>query len=262
MYIESPQNVRVRAWSQLKNKKGRLRDGLFLVEGRRLVEELLKSPYPIEALLWNVATNEYAETWRSHPKLAGRIVELSPAAFAEVADTMTPQGIIAVASMPVASDEANPSGRAVLLDGVQDPGNVGTLLRTCEAFEFLTVCCGTNTVDAYAPKVVRSAMGGMFRLDLRDMDSVAFIEAWREAYPDGRVVVAAAQAELDVYEVDLSGDVLVVIGSEAAGVSAAVRARSTMPVSIPMAPTTESLNAAVAGSVMLYEAYRQSHTAG
>lgn len=262
MYIESPQNVRVRAWSQLKTKKGRLRDGLFLVEGRRLVDELLNSTYAIEALLWNVATDELPDAWRNHSKVAGSIIELSPAAFAAITDTTTPQGIIAISPIPLLAASFASSAQAVLLDGIQDPGNVGTLMRTCEAFGFGTVCCGTHTVDAYAPKVVRSAMGGMFRLHLPMMDSVAFIEKWRSVHPTGQVVVATSHAESLCYETDLAGDILVVIGSEAFGPREEVVAAADLCISIPMEPATESLNAAVAGSVLLYEAYRQRYGRG
>ncbi|WAH38341.1 TrmH family RNA methyltransferase [Alicyclobacillus dauci] len=258
MYIESPQNARVRAWSQLKSKKVRSRQGLFLVEGRRLVEELVGSAYELEALLWNVAADEPPSHLTEHPKFQGHVYELSPAAFALVSDTTTPQGLIAIAKLPETGSQAGSiSTHAVLLDGIQDPGNVGTLLRSCEAFGFHSVCCGTSTVDPFAPKVVRSAMGGMFRLDLWTEDSVQFIEDWRRNHPDGRVIVAAADADELCYSADMRRPTLVVIGSEAFGASDEVRELADLAVAIPMQADTESLNAAVAGSILLYEAYRQ-----
>lgn len=256
MYIESPQNEKVRAWSQLKTKKGRQKQGLFLVEGRRLVDELLQSEYDIRFVLWDVGADEPSDDFRNHPKVARRFVELSPAAFAEVSDTTTPQGIIAVAEIP-SSELAVPRGRALLLDGIQDPGNVGTLLRTAEAFGFTSVCSGTSTVDVYSPKVVRASMGGLFRLGVQSLDSAAFIETWRSAHPDGQVIVTAADAPHTCYEAALHGDVLVVIGSEAFGASEEVRAQADTVISIPMQAQTESLNAAIAGSIVLYEAFRQ-----
>ncbi|GMA59770.1 RNA methyltransferase [Alicyclobacillus fastidiosus] len=261
MYIESPQNARVRAWSQLKSKKGRSRQGLFLVEGRRLIEELFRSAYEVDALLWNVASDELSDELRSHPKAAGNFFELSPAAFDQVCDTTTPQGVIAVAKLPQAK-QARMSRHAVLLDGLQDPGNVGTLLRSAEAFAFSTVCCGSNTVDPFSPKVVRATMGGMFRLQLHTDDSLPFVREWRHQHPDGRVVVTAAEADAPCYDAELSQPTLVVIGSEAFGISDDVRNLADQSVSIPMSIDTESLNAAVAGSILLYEAYRQTSRRG
>lgn len=259
MYIESVQNERVRGWSQLKSKKGRLKSGEFLVEGRLLIDELLRSSYEIDALLWDAASDEPPDDLRNHPKVARCFVELSPAAFAQVTDTTSPQGVIAIARIPTfkAEDFTSP---AILLDGIQDPGNVGTLVRTCEAFGFRTVCCGTNTVDMYSPKVVRSTMGGMFRLSLYTEDSVAFIGRWRQVFPMGQVVVAAADAQDLCYTTDLSRDTLIVIGSEAKGVSQTVIDHVDKFVSIPMSGGADSLNAAVAGSILAYESFRQRHT--
>lgn len=259
VYIESPQNARVRTWSQLKTKRGRYRQSLFLVEGYRLVEELLKSAYDVEAILWNVASDEPSLALQQHPKVKKNWFELSPTAFAQVADTITPQGLIAVAKMQSALDIV-PSPYALLLDGMQDPGNVGTLLRTCEAFGFASVCCGTNTVDPFAPKVVRAAMGGMFRLQLTSSDSLDYIESWRAAHPTGQVMLATADAQQLCYASDMRRPTLMVIGSEAFGASEAVRSHADVTVAIPMQTDTESLNAAVAGSILLYEAFRQGRT--
>ncbi len=261
VYIESAQNSRVRAWSQLKSKKGRTRQGLFLVEGRRLIDELFRSAYEVDALLWNVASDELPNELRDHPKAAGKVFELSPSAFDQVSDTTTPQGVIAVAKVPV-EDTAHLASHAILLDGLQDPGNVGTLLRSAEAFDFATVCCGTNTVDPFSPKVVRATMGGMFRLQLCTDDSLPFVRKWRHQHPDGRVIVTAADADEVCYQTDLTKPTLVVIGSEAFGIREDVRDAADQTVSIPMSAETESLNAAVAGSVLIYEAYRQRRLRG
>ncbi|GLG01537.1 rRNA methyltransferase [Alicyclobacillus hesperidum subsp. aegles] len=256
MYIESVHNERVRLWSQLKTKKGRVKHGRFLAEGKRLVAELLDSSYEVDALLWDTGSDELPLALREHPKAQNKWFELSPNAFAAVADTTTPQGVIAVAHIPQPTPTIG--ARCVLLDGIQDPGNVGTLLRTAEAFGYTAVCCGSQTVDPFAPKVVRASMGGMFRLALYIEDSVSFIERWRRLHPVGRVAVAAAEGSDPCYEANLCGDRLVVIGSEAQGVSATVRDLADMTIAIPMAGGAESLNAAVAGSVLLYESFRQS----
>jgi RNA methyltransferase, TrmH family len=257
MFIESPQNARIKVWRQLKTKKGRLEHGLYVIEGIRLVEEALHSDVELAAVLWDVGCDELPDYITEQPRVAKVFHELSPAAFAEVSDTTTPQGLIAIAKLPVDVSLKDLSAQAVLLDGVQDPGNVGTLLRSADAFGFRQICCGTGTVDPFAPKVVRASMGGMFRSAVTAMDSVAWIEAWLRCHPDGQVVVTAADAPKVCHEVDLTGACLLVIGSEAFGVSEAVRNLATLHVQIPMVAGAESLNAAIAGSVLLYESLRQ-----
>ncbi|MCL6445513.1 MAG: RNA methyltransferase [Alicyclobacillus sp.] len=255
--IESPSNARVRAWSQLKTRKGRKQQGQFLVEGVRLVRELLASSLDIVVLLWDVGTDELSEDVAALASARGvPIVELAPSAFAEISDTATPQGVIAVARIPEEHPGFTPAN-GLVLDGVQDPGNVGTLIRTAEAFGVTAVCCGTGTADPYAPKVVRATMGGLFRTHVVDTDTLSYVARWRNRWPQGRVVVAAASGEVTCEKAELSGPVLLVVGSEAAGVSEVVEAAADVRVRIPMVGLAESLNAAVAGSILLYEVFRQ-----
>lgn len=229
---------------------------LFLVEGERLVGELLNSELRLEALLWNVASDEPpAELWQ-HPKADGHRFELSPEAFAAVADTETPQGLMAVAGIP--QEVAQYGQRVLVLDAVQDPGNVGTLVRSAEAFGFSEVVFGTGTADPYAPKVVRASMGGLFRIRAISGDAVDYLSAWRDRHPEGLVVSTAADARERCDEAPMAGDVAVIIGNEARGVSDGVRHLAQRCVSIPMAGRAESLNAAMAGTILLYEAYRQA----
>jgi RNA methyltransferase, TrmH family len=260
MYLESPNNSRVKEWSQLKNKKGRTEQGRFLVEGYRLVEEALRSGLAVDALLWDVGTDELPETLQEAAYERGvPIFELSPKAFASVSDTVTPQGVIAVVQKPRFGKNGGqtPTSRVLLLDGLQDPGNVGTLLRCADAFGIEEVCCGTGTVDPYSPKVVRASMGGIFRLSVVVEDAVKYIRNWLGCQPNGRVVMSSADASIECDAFDFTRPFILVIGSEAFGVSDAVRTLATDDVKIPMVGMTESLNAAMAGSVLLYEAFRQ-----
>lgn len=258
MWIESPQNVRVRKWAQLKVKKNRLLEGLFLVEGVRLVEELLQSDWSIHAVLWDVSTDELPNQIRQHPKCAAHFFELSPGAFASVSDTVTSQGVIAIAKLPHWTDHSlELAAQSVLFDGIQDPGNLGTLLRSCDAFGFPDVFCGSGTVDPFAPKVVRASMGGLFRLRTRVGDSLEWITTWRAQFPDGQVIHTAAHAASTCDSANLTGPCLFVIGSEAFGVRSEIQSLCTMEVAIPMQGSAESLNAGVAGSVLLYESMRQ-----
>jgi len=279
MYIESQQNVKIKDWAQLKTRKGRKLQGLFLIEGIRLVHELLASTFTIRAILWDTGTEEIPEDIlvaiknRQIP-----LYELSCPAFAAVADTVNPQGLMAIAEIPLEvrvpgyNDDTNMSflvrtegtsvhvdrGHAMLLDGVQDPGNVGTLIRSADAFEIRNVLVGTGSVDAYAPKVVRASMGGVFRSRIATGSSENLITGWKTMYPKGQVVVASAGALTSCASINFKNPTLLVIGSEAAGVSEIVTTLADVFVKIPMSSAVESLNAGIAGSILLYEAFRST----
>ncbi|WP_169787930.1 TrmH family RNA methyltransferase [Alicyclobacillus ferrooxydans] len=258
MYIESQKNSKVQLWAGLKTKKGRSSHGSYLAEGARLAEEALQSSRVVESVLVDVAARDDYQSLRSLAVAKGaEVYELSPQAFLSVSDTVTSQGIIAV----VRQSDLSPAFPAytLVLDGVQDPGNVGTLLRTSDAFAVSEVCCSEETADPFSPKVVRASMGGTFRLSIHRMNAASYIRTWTEAHPDGDIIITEADGEIACHEVDFSKPALIVIGSEAAGVSAAVRTLASKRVFIPMTASAESLNAAVAGSIVLYESYRQRH---
>lgn len=265
LYIESAQNARVKTWANLKSKKGRQTSGTFLVEGERLVMEALQSHFSIEAVLWDVGTDELSDVVQHACEARGiKVIELSPAAFNAVSDTVTPQGIAAVVGMPspVGMGKFDGNQTALVVDGVQDPGNLGTLLRSADAFGVGVLCCGTGSVDPYAPKVVRASMGGIFRLNVVVQSSARFIEAWKQKHPDGQVVTTRAQAHTPCFQVDFCQPTLLLIGSEAAGVSEEAGNLADLEIAIPMEVGAESLNAGMAGSILLYEAYRQRQTLG
>ncbi|MCL6516054.1 MAG: RNA methyltransferase [Alicyclobacillus sp.] len=231
---------------------------MFLIEGRRLVEEALQSDLSIAAFLWNTGGDEPPADVLDRVRARGiPVYELSVQAFGAVSDTVTPQGCIAVAKMPAPGDTPAARPLDLLLDGLQDPGNVGTLIRTAHALGATGVCCGTGTVDPYAPKVVRASMGGLFHLPVTVAESVDHIRRWKDLHPQGRVVVAMADAATACDELDLRCPLLMVIGSEASGVSAEVARLASDAVRIPMPGGAESLNAAVSGAILLYEAARQ-----
>lgn len=256
LYIESQKNPKVQTFAGLKTKKGRTRDGMFLAEGERLAREALQSDCAPQYLLLDAsAEDEFAQLRTLASSRGAEVYELSPQAFAAVSDTVTPQGVIAVLRQPTMVP-VYPS-QVLALDGVQDPGNLGTLLRTSDAFDVNEVCCSPTTADPLSPKVVRASMGGAFRLSLVRMDVGSYGEAWQASWPDGQVIITEASGALMCNQVDFTKPTLVVIGSEATGVSESVRQRPWARVSIPMATHVDSLNAAVAGSILLYEAYRQ-----
>ncbi|MBX6351704.1 MAG: RNA methyltransferase [Thermoflavifilum sp.] len=262
MYIESVQNPRVKAWAKLKTRKGRIAAGCFLVEGVRLVDEVLRSALVVDALLCDVSAPEPPQDLLDAAANRGvPVYELAPRPFAEVADTVTPQGVIAVTRMPDPPAES-PGPWTLLLDDVRDPGNAGTLVRCADAFGVGDVVFADGTVDAYHPKVVRASMGGLFRTRVREMPTAAALEAWRKRWPDGQVVLADATAEVDCTQADWRRPTLLVIGGEARGAGETARRGAALTVRIPMEPAAESLNAAMAGVILMYEGYRQRVSRG
>jgi RNA methyltransferase, TrmH family len=227
-----------------------------VLEGVRLVADALASDAMLDLALY--APDQLAET-AAGQELLGRI-ELLPAAHqaapqvvAAAADTVHPQGVVALARWPQV-DPGRP-GLILALDGIQDPGNLGALLRSAEAVGVAEVLCARGTADIYGPKVVRAAMGTHFRLALeQDLEWEEVGE--RLAFVD-HVYAADAAATMPYHAADWRQPSALIIGNEAHGLSAEARSLARELIGIPMRGRAESLNAAVAGSVILFEALRQ-----
>lgn len=257
MTITSPKNPAIKQLrSLMTSRKDRRHERLFVVEGVRLVEEALRSGADFDVAVYN--PDQLATTARGQALLAviGRLDnshEAPPEVIAAVSETVTPQGIVAAVRWPAL--EPTTRGIQLVLDAVQDPGNVGTLLRTAEATGVSQVICIAGTADVYSPKVVRAAMGAHFRLPI--VQDVSWDDAPELLIAADHVYAAAADATMPYYAADWRQPSAVIIGNEANGVSEAGLRMATKQISIPMAAAVESLNAAVAGSVMLFEALRQ-----
>ena len=271
--ITSLTNDTVKYIEKLKKKASlRREEGCFVVEGIRMIREV---PENRRILLFLTE-----DASRQHPELASwceRTELVSPQVLQKLSDTETPQGMLAVVSMsdraPSAEParDAEPTGTAepardaeptrtaeplyLVLDGLQDPGNVGTLIRTAEAVGATEVLMSRNTADPYSPKVVRSTMGTIFRVSVRITEDLP--SAIEELKKKGVVIFGTHLSGTDFYEADLTGPAAFLIGNEGNGLSEAVAATADRLLKIPMEGKVESLNAAVSGSVVAYEAYRQ-----
>ena len=240
----------------LKRRRARERQRLFVAEGVRAVEELIRSPLVVRGAL---AAPQLTDAPRGAALLdtlrtrAVPLTEVDALEFASAAETDSPQGILAVAEIPhqpLESLELPARVRLVVLDAVQDPGNVGTILRTAAALGSVAVVAMPGTVDLWNAKVVRSAMGALFH-------TPAIISTWSELD-----TFRAAQA-VTVWGADAGGTPLeelqaparlaLVVGNEGAGLSAEGRARVEQSVSLPISSTVESLNVAVATGILLYQ---------
>ncbi len=239
----------------LKRRKARERQGLFVAEGVRTVEALLDSSLAIRGAL--VSRDASAESRiqqlveRCHAREAP--VELvSEAEFASAADTDSPQGILALASIPRNPPEGLPqSGTMLLLDAVQDPGNVGTIIRSAAALGASVTIALPGTVDLWNAKVVRSAMGALFTHSVTSLtweETIGWLN--RQRIP---LWVADTQGErLHDAMRSRPASVALVVANEGAGVSPHVAAAASRSVAIPMTAGSESLNVAVATGILLY----------
>jgi TrmH family RNA methyltransferase len=239
----------------LKRRKAREKQQLFVSEGVRAVEELLRSPLVIRGAL---VAEQLAEAPRGEALRAALVArgvtveEVDGKDFGSAAETESPQGVIAVGEIPdrsLASLDKGWRGVALVLDGVQDPGNVGTILRTAAALGAACVVALPGTVDLWNAKVVRSGMGAQFR-------HLAFSSTWSELdafLTRDTVEVWAADAHGEsVATVTSPARLALVVGNEGAGLSADARARAKKTVSLPISSDVESLNVAVATGILLY----------
>lgn len=240
----------------LKRRKGRERRSLFLAEGVRAVEELLRSRLTIRGVLVTPQLLESARGAAIEELISGRSVQIERVderELASAADTETPQGVIGIAETPehrLASIPIAARARVVALDGIQDPGNAGTILRTAAALGAAGVVALPGTVDLWNPKVVRGAMGVHFTFplvhathaELFEFLDTASIPLWGAAAGGERIGERAAPDRLAI-----------ALGNEGAGLSEAVRASCELLVSIPIEAGVESLNVAVAAGIILHE---------
>jgi len=247
-HITSLKNPKVQMWKSLKDRKGRRETGSFMVEGRKMVEEALASAFPVETVLVDA---ERADEFRL--PAAVPVVTMPAHVLAAVCDTKTPQGIAAVVHMTQAPVKGS---RLVALDGVQDPGNVGTIIRTADAAGFDGVLLSGQCADVFSPKVLRATMGSVFRMGVRTTDNLpGLLQTLRG---EGVSVISSQLDGTPFYQREPVGDRFVlVIGSEGNGVTDEVKAVATHRVKLPMRGGAESLNAAVAAGIMMYELTRE-----
>ncbi|WP_103105770.1 TrmH family RNA methyltransferase [Brevibacillus reuszeri] len=263
--ITSVQNPLVKRLHQLLDRKGREEQGRFLVEGAHLVEEALKSGAEVTTILYDNDRDMDPACRRAlenHP-LDVHVVAASAAVLGKLSETKSPQGIVAEVKKTAADwdqwlDQKRSSGDDLLvlfLDEIQDPGNLGTILRTAEAAAIDAVVLGKGSVDVYNGKVVRATMGALFRLPVFTGSLAETASQWRA--DGGRLLVSSLQKESVSYdEADYSKRTAIVIGNEGRGVSQALMDEADQFVHIPIYGQAESLNAAVAAGIFVFEAQR------
>jgi TrmH family RNA methyltransferase len=251
--ITSLTNDKVKLVRSLAERKHRLKEQRFALEGARLIDDAVAANLTPEWILQAQRLTPRAQETVSRLKDRGvEIIPVSDAVFKACSDTETPQGLIAVLPLPRLMIPSNPK-MILIADALRDPGNLGTLLRSAAASDVDVVLLSPETVDAYNPKVVRGAMGAHFRLPI-------LVAAWAEIADWVRgvnVYLAAADGELRYTDTDWTQPSALIVGSEASGAGGDAVQLATKRISIPLSRDVESLNAAVAASVILFEAKRQ-----
>jgi RNA methyltransferase, TrmH family len=246
----------------LGRRRGRERRGLALAEGVRLLEEALAAGIPVRGAAVSPALEGTPRGSALKIALADRgvrLVEVTPTVLAAIADTEQPQGIVAVVAPPAWTLEQvpTPAGSAVLvLDAVQDPGNVGAVLRTALGLGAAGVVALKGTAELANPKVLRGSMGAAFRLPAAPADPETFL-AWATAR-GLELLVADAHGEPLRGRPTGGTPLAVVLGNEGAGASPALLAAAHRRIAIPLAAGVESLNVAVAAGILLYEVTRDA----
>ena len=247
--VTSRQNSAVQHVKKLaSNRKYRRETGEFLCEGPKMWAEAMAHGWMVSVLL----TSE-ADLLRQYEGTAARCVLVTPELLSYAADTETPQKMIFTCRMPEASDELS-GNRFLVLDGVQDPGNVGTIWRTADAFGADGLILLPGCADPWSPKVVRSTMGACFRLPVLNC-TLEELRSMLTARNIPLYATALREDTLDIRDADLKC-AAVVIGSEGRGVSESVLEHCGQTVKIPMRERCESLNAAMAAGIVLWESFR------
>ena len=236
--IESLNNEKIKFAFKLKQKKYRQSTGLFLVEGEHLVEEAIKSNHAKQIFTTKMDTDYTVETFVVSSEVMKKLSELGES-----------QGVIALCEKP---DKHEWCDHVLILDQIQDPGNMGTLIRSAAAFGFATII-SEDSVDYYNQKVIRASQGAIFYVDLLEMDISELIQRHPEYHFIGTDVLMG----LDLQDADLSFDKLaIILGNEGSGVGDEIKSLVNTNINIPML-STESLNVGVAGGIIMYEAFRR-----
>ena len=256
--ITSKDNDIVKKIRKLKDKKYRDELGVYVIEGIKVIEEAINENVEIEKI---VICEDCTEASIIPQKLMYAIAKynciyVSKKVFEVLTDVVAPQGILAIVRRPEKNEKIDYNAELILaLDGIQDPGNLGTILRTADSVNLNQIIVTKNTADCYNPKVVRSTMGAILRIKIIETESLVntLKEAKKNKY---KIVATSLDTQNNIYDIDYNKKVIV-IGNEANGVTKEVQSMADNKVKIPMLGKTESLNASVATGIMLYEYVRQ-----
>ncbi len=248
---DNPLARRVRALSHSSRERKKL--GLALIEGPHLVTALIDSGGRAESLIASESGMQHPEIARLMQSAAGEHVVFSDAIFRELSSVEAPVGLLALVAPPQSRPVSAESSFCLLLEDIQDPGNLGSLMRSAAAAGVRDILLSPTCAFAWAPKVLRAGQGAHFCLNIvEDAELESFVRAYT-----GSSIALTPTAESSVFGLNLSGTVALLIGNEGAGLSSGLMAAATHRAKLPMPGGFESLNAAAAGAIALFEVVRQ-----
>jgi TrmH family RNA methyltransferase len=258
--ITSPHNPKLKLIRALAGRpKERREAGAFLAEGVRLIEDAHAAKWPFEFVLFSAETSKRGKKLVEQLSAEGvEVEEVLPDVLRAASETEASQGVIAVLKLPQ-PQFPNPDSLTFVLipDQIRDPGNLGTLIRTAAAAGVEAALIPPETTDPFAPKVVRAGMGAHFRLTVASL-------RWEEiqaALTGFTVFLADAEGQVPCWGADFKSKTALIVGGEADGASQPAREAANVTVNIPMPGKIESLNAGVAGAVLMFEVVRQRNEA-
>lgn len=236
----------VKLINALKTSHGRKKHGVFLVEGPKMIEELIQSNFEIKLL---IATDEW---FRENRELVDEPFarEIKSKELERVSQLSTANQVLAVVNSPSETEFHIPNNELILvLDTIQDPGNLGTIIRTADWFGINTILCSKETTDAYSPKVVQSSMGSVFRKNIHYTDLKTILETNSHQLP----IYGSLLNGENIYKIKLDQKGFIVIGNESKGISNEIQKLISQAIYIPQAENskTESLNASIATGIIL-----------
>lgn len=254
--ITSLQNPLVKQMRKLHSAKQRSQQGVFLLEGTHLLEEACNVSYPLECVCYTPQWQEtHQRLWQQIGQLGIRVEIVIPEVLQAIATTINPDGVVATAKRQQ-EREVPYTGISLAVETLQDPGNLGTTIRTAAAAGASGLWLSADSVDLDNPKVLRASAGQWFRLPMTVSEDLR--ETVRQCQAAGMQVVATLPtAEMTYWEVDWQRPSLILLGNEGAGLSADLAAMSDLQVQIPLCAGVESLNVGIAAALLLYEARRQ-----
>lgn len=258
MEITSRDNALVKEWKKLAcDPRFRRKSGRFALEGARLCADAALSGVPLPAVLvTDRAREQYASYMEPLLSRAQRVFAIPEPLAAHLAETTTPQGVFAVGERQEQTLEVTPRGRYLALEDVQDPANMGTVIRTAEAMGVEGLLLSAGCCDLYSPKVLRGSMGGVFRLPtLTVSDMPAAVRQWQDAGLTVFACVVDERAER-LTDIAFSDGAVCLIGNEGSGLKPATADACARRITIPMSGRAESLNASMAAGIVLWELTR------
>jgi len=258
--ISSRQNALVKDLRRAFSRGEPTPAGALAIEGIRIIEEAVRSGLRFEAIVFSESGRTYAGRLLPQMSSHTEALLLPDDVFASAVSTETPQGVAALVKLKPASLEDvlhRISGDLLLVgvDGLQDPGNLGTIIRSAEAFSVRGILLGEKTVSHFNSKVARASAGSLFREPLLRVNMAEGIEALKQH--GVRVVATSSHKGVPLPDANFSGPSMIIIGNEGAGLPAEILATADELITIPHSPRVESLNAGIAASIVLYEAARQ-----